>query len=47
MERRPFGNTTDSLSLVGLGGVAFVGLDQPASNDLVAEAIDNGVNYFD
>lgn len=47
MQRRPFGKTDDSLSLVGLGGVAFVGLDQSASNDLVAEAIDNGVNYFD
>jgi len=47
MERRPYGNTGDSLSLVGLGGVAFVGLDQSESDRLVAEAIDSGVNYFD
>lgn len=47
MERRPFGNTGDSLSIVGLGGVAFVGMSQAESNDLVAEAIDAGVNYFD
>ncbi|MFM7320599.1 MAG: aldo/keto reductase [Armatimonadota bacterium] len=47
MERRPYGSTGDSLSLVGLGGVAFVGLDQPESDRLVAEAIDAGVNYFD
>ncbi len=47
MQRRPYGNTGDSLSLVGLGGVAFVGLDQPDANRLVSEAVDAGVNYFD
>ncbi|MFW5798363.1 MAG: aldo/keto reductase, partial [Planctomycetota bacterium] len=31
----------------GLGGVTFMGLDQPNANSLVIEAIKRGVNYFD
>ncbi len=47
MEYRPFGSTGDSLSIVGLGGVVFAGMTQTDSNNIVSEAIDNGINYFD
>ena len=47
MERRLLGKTWRELSIVGLGGVVFVGISQPESDRIVAEAIDMGVNYFD
>jgi aryl-alcohol dehydrogenase-like predicted oxidoreductase len=47
MERRILGRTGRELSLIGLGGVVFVSLDQEESNALVAESIERGVNYFD
>src|ERR1700722_17363356 len=47
MQRRVLGKTGRELSIVGLGGVVFVGLDQPESDRLVAEAIDSGITYFD
>jgi aryl-alcohol dehydrogenase-like predicted oxidoreductase len=47
MQQRKLGNTEDSLSLIGLGGVVFVGLTQIESNNIVAESVDGGVNYFD
>jgi len=47
LERRVLGKTGRELSIVGLGGVVFVGISQAESDRLVAEAIDMGVNYFD
>ena len=47
MEKRTLGSTGDSLSILGFGGVTLVGLNQDASNELVENAIDNGINYFD
>lgn len=47
MERRTLGRTGEELSVIGLGGVVFVGLEQEESNRLVSEAVDRGVNYFD
>jgi aryl-alcohol dehydrogenase-like predicted oxidoreductase len=47
MQQRTLGNTGDSLSLIGLGGVVFVGLTQEESNRIVAESVEGGVNYFD
>ena len=47
MERRLLGKTERELSIVGLGGVVFVGISQTESDRVVAEAIDMGVNYFD
>jgi len=35
------------LSILGFGGVLVVGLEQTDANNLVADAIDRGVNYFD
>jgi aryl-alcohol dehydrogenase-like predicted oxidoreductase len=47
MQQRKLGNTEDALSLIGLGGVVFVGLTQAESNNIIAESVDGGVNYFD
>lgn len=43
-EYRPGG---PSLSLVGLGGVVLMGLDQSHADRIAREAFDRGVNYFD
>ncbi len=47
MERRILGRTGKELSIVGIGGVTFVGADQAESDKIVAEALDLGVNYVD
>ncbi len=47
MERRPLGSTGAELSIVGFGGVVVMNETQSDADDLVAEAIDCGVNYFD
>lgn len=47
MERRILGRTGRELSIVGLGGVVFVSLNQTESDEIVAESLDRGVNYFD
>ena len=47
MERRPYGKTGDELSIVGLGGVVLVGMEQAEADAIVAEAIERGVTYFD
>jgi predicted aldo/keto reductase-like oxidoreductase len=47
MPRRPFGKAGTQLSIVGFGGLVLAGIDQEASNRLVAEAVEKGVNYFD
>jgi aryl-alcohol dehydrogenase-like predicted oxidoreductase len=35
------------LSIVGLGGMLLVGMEQNAVNNIVGEAIGRGINYFD
>ena len=47
MEKREYGNTGESLSIVGLGGVLVSGVDADEARGLVAEAVDRGVDYFD
>ncbi|MFM7189114.1 MAG: aldo/keto reductase [Armatimonadota bacterium] len=44
---RPFGETGESLSIIGIGGVTVVGHDTAASVRLFDEALDAGVNYAD
>lgn len=44
--RRPYKDGV-SLSIIGCGGIVFVGRDQKAANEEVARSIDRGVNYFD
>jgi predicted aldo/keto reductase-like oxidoreductase len=45
--KRPFGNTDEELSLIGLGGVVVIKMQQSDVNNLVHESIDRGVNYVD
>ncbi len=45
--RRPLGKTGESLSLIGFGGIVVMNEDAGASKNIVAEAVDRGVNYFD
>ncbi len=47
MLTRAFGNQSDQLSIIGFGGIIVSGEPQTEANRLVAEAIDQGVNYFD
>jgi len=35
------------LSVVALGGIVVVGMEQPAANNIVAEAYDRGINYYE
>ena len=45
--RRPLGRTGERLSIIGLGGIVVMNMNQPRANNLVAEAFDRGINYFD
>jgi aryl-alcohol dehydrogenase-like predicted oxidoreductase len=45
--RRPLGKTGEHLSIIGFGGVVVMNEDTGHSNNIVAEAVDRGVNYFD
>ena len=45
--RRPLGKTGEHLSIIALGGIVVMDTEQPFANDIVAEAFDRGINYFD
>ncbi len=45
--RRPLGKTGEHLSIIGFGGIVVMNEDPAASKNIVAEAVDRGVNYFD
>src|SRR6201981_2181209 len=45
--RRPLGKTGEHLSIIGFGGVLVMNEDTGHSNNMVAEAVDRGVIYFD
>jgi len=47
MERRPLGKTGAELSIVGFGGILVMNVESWEAANLVAEAVDRGVNYFD
>jgi len=47
MAKRPYGKTGERLSLVGLGGIVVMDMEQSEADRTVAEAFDGGVNYFD
>jgi aryl-alcohol dehydrogenase-like predicted oxidoreductase len=47
MQYREIGRTGDNVSIIGLGGVTVMRLEQAEADSLVAEAIDRGVNYVD
>ena len=45
--RRPLGKTGIELSIIGMGGIVVMNADPSASRNIVAEAVDRGINYFD
>jgi aryl-alcohol dehydrogenase-like predicted oxidoreductase len=45
--RRPLGKTGEHLSIIGFGGIVVMNKDPNDSRNIVAEAVDRGVNYFD
>lgn len=47
MEKRVLGKTGEKLSIIGFGGIVVSQMEQSDANNIVAEAIDRGVNYFD
>ncbi|MBI3923872.1 MAG: aldo/keto reductase [Armatimonadetes bacterium] len=47
LKRRKLGKTGERLSIIGFGGIVVSGIEQTAANNLVHEAIERGVNYFD
>ena len=47
MERRILGGTGEKLSVLGFGGILVMEEEPSRAADLVAEAVDRGINYFD
>jgi len=45
--RRPLGKTGERVSILCFGGTAVMSVEQSYANNLVAEAFDRGINYFD
>ncbi len=45
--RRPLGKTGEHLSIIGFGGIVVMSEDAASSKNIVSEAVDRGVNYFD
>ncbi len=45
--RRKLGQTGERLSIIGFGGIVVKDTEQATANNLVAEACDRGINYFD
>lgn len=45
--KRRLGKTGADLSIIALGGMLVKDTEQPFANNIVAEAFDRGINYFD
>jgi len=45
--KRSLGKTGEELSIIGIGGIMFSGMEQPKANRLMGELIDLGINYID
>jgi aryl-alcohol dehydrogenase-like predicted oxidoreductase len=45
--KRPLGKTGEHLSIIGFGGIVVMNEEPNAAKNVVAEAIDRGINYFD
>ncbi len=46
MQRRRYKDEVE-LSIIGLGGMVLVGMEQGRANAIVSESIERGINYFD
>ena len=47
IEKRTLGKTGEKLSIIGFGGIVVMNEETGTANNIVAEAVDRGVNYFD
>jgi aryl-alcohol dehydrogenase-like predicted oxidoreductase len=47
MEQRVLGQTGDNLSVLGFGGIVVKDVSPGKAADLVAQAVDRGITYFD
>ena len=47
MQKRPYGDTGEMLSIIGFGGILVKDAEPDEAARLVSEAIDRGINYFD
>ena len=45
--KRPLGKTGEHISILGFGGIVVMSVEQSFANNIVAEAVDRGINYFD
>jgi aryl-alcohol dehydrogenase-like predicted oxidoreductase len=45
--RRALGKTGEYLSIIGFGGIVVMNEEASAATNIVAEAVDRGINYFD
>jgi aryl-alcohol dehydrogenase-like predicted oxidoreductase len=45
--KRALGKTGEKLSMIGFGGIVVMNEDTGAASNIVAEAVDRGINYFD
>ena len=45
--RRTLGRTGEELSILGFGGIVVMNESAPDASNIVAEAVDRGINYFD
>jgi hypothetical protein len=45
--RRPLGKTGEPLCIIGFGGIVVMNEDPGAAANIVSEAVDRGINYFD
>lgn len=45
--RRALGKTGEHLSIIAMGGIVVMNVSQPFANNIVAEAVDRGINYID
>jgi aryl-alcohol dehydrogenase-like predicted oxidoreductase len=45
--KRTLGKTGEKLSMIGFGGIVVMNEDTGAASNIVAEAVDRGINYFD
>ena len=47
MEKRTLGRTGEELSVVGFGGIVVMNETPESAAQIVAQAIERGINYFD
>ena len=47
LPQRPYGKTGVKLSIIGFGGIVVMDAEQKHANRVVAEAFEQGVNYYD